>query len=64
LKAVQGEWTLVCIAFNLKRLHALKGVKKAAEVAASMLLSVLRLAMWCLYPTTRLSWPGREARAV
>jgi transposase len=45
LKAVQGEWTLVCIAFNLKRLHTLKGVKKAAEVAASMFLSVLRLAM-------------------
>jgi hypothetical protein len=64
LKAVQGEWTLVCIAFNLKRLHTLKGVKKAAEVAASMLLSVLRLARQCLYPTTRLSWPGREARAV
>jgi Transposase DDE domain len=51
LKAVQGEWTLVCIAFNLKRLHTLKGVKKAAEVVASMLLSVLRLAMRCLYPT-------------
>jgi hypothetical protein len=64
LKAVQGEWTLVCIAFNLKRLHTLKGVKKAAEVAASMLLSVLRLAMRCLYSTTQLSWPGREARAV
>ena len=43
LKAVQGEWTLVCIAFNLKRLHTLKGVKKAAEVAASMVLSVLGL---------------------
>ena len=64
LKAVQGEWTLVCIAFNLKRLHTLKGVKKAAEVVASMLLSVLRLAMWCLYPTTWLPWPGREACAV
>src|SRR2546421_3727078 len=51
LKVVQGEWTLVCIAFTLKRLHTLKGVKKAAEVAASMLLSGLRLAMWCLYPT-------------
>jgi transposase len=64
LKAVQGEWTLVCIAFNLKRLHTLKGVKKAAEVAASMLLRVLRLAMRCLYPSTWPSWPGREARAV
>jgi hypothetical protein len=64
LKAVQGEWTLVCIAFNLKRLHILKGVKKAAEVAASMLLSVLRLARRCLYPTIRLFWPGRKARAV
>src|ERR671914_166695 len=64
LKAVQGEWTLVCIAFNLKRLHTLKGVKKAAEVAASMLLSVLRLARRCLYPTIRLFWPGRKARAV
>ena len=28
LRAVQGEWTLVCIAFNLKRLHTLKGVKR------------------------------------
>ena len=37
LKAAQGEWTLVCIAFNLKRLHTLKEVKKAAEVAASKL---------------------------
>jgi transposase len=64
LKAVQGEWTLVCIAFNLKRLHTLKGVKKAAEVAVSMFLSVLRLARRCLYPTIRLSWPGRKARAV
>jgi hypothetical protein len=64
LKAVQGEWTLVCIAFNLKRLHTLKGVKKAAEVATSMVLSGLRLAMRCLYPTIRLSWPGRKARAV
>jgi transposase len=64
LKAVQGEWTLLCIAFNLKRLHTLKGVKQAAAVAASMLLSVLRLARRCLYPTTRPSWPGREARAV
>ena len=64
LKAVQGEWTLVCIAFNLKRLHILKGVKKAAEVAASMLLSGLRLARRCLYPTIRLFWPGRKARAV
>jgi hypothetical protein len=64
LKAVQGEWTLVCMAFNLKRLHTLKGVKKAAEVAASMFLSVLRLAMRCLYPTIRLSWPERKARAV
>ena len=43
LKAVQGEWTLVCIAFNLKRLHTLKGVKKAAEVAANMFLSMLSL---------------------
>jgi transposase len=43
LKAVQGEWTLVCIAFNLKRLHTLKGVKKAADVAASMLLRCLGL---------------------
>ena len=51
LRAVQGEWTLVCMAFNLKRLHTLKGVKKAAEVAASMWLSVLRLARRCLYPT-------------
>jgi hypothetical protein len=25
LKAVQGEWALVCIAFNLKCLHTLKG---------------------------------------
>ena len=64
LKAVQGEWTLVCIAFNLKRLHTLKGVKKAAEVAVSMFLSVLRLATRYLYPITRLSWSGREARAV
>jgi transposase len=64
LKAVQGEWTLVCIAFNLKRLHTLKGVKKAAEVVASMWLSVLRLARRCLYPTIRLSWPERKARAV
>src|SRR5919109_157432 len=64
LKAVQGEWTLVCIAFNLKRLHTLKGVKKAAEVAASRLLSGLRLARRCLYPTIRLSWPERKARAV
>lgn len=24
-KAVQGEWNLVCIAFNLKRMHTLKG---------------------------------------
>jgi transposase len=64
LKAVQGEWTLVCIAFNLKRLHTLKRVKKAAEVAASMLLSVLKLARRCLYPTIRLSWPERKARAV
>ena len=64
LKAVQGEWTLLCIAFNLKRLHTLKGVKKAAEVAASMLLSVLRLARRCLYPTTWLPWPGRKARTV
>jgi transposase len=64
LKAVQGEWTLVCIAFNLKRLHTLKGMKKAAEVAVSMFLSVLRRAMRCLYPTIRLSWPERKARAV
>jgi transposase len=64
LKAVQGEWTLVCIAFNLKRLHTLKGVKKAAEVAASMFLSVIRLARRCLYPTTWLPWPERKARTV
>jgi hypothetical protein len=25
LEAVKGEWNLVCIAFNLKRLHALTG---------------------------------------
>ena len=25
LPAVQGEWTLVCIAYNLKRLHVLAG---------------------------------------
>ena len=25
LKAVTGEWTLVCIAYNLKRLHVLAG---------------------------------------
>jgi hypothetical protein len=43
LKAVQGEWTLVCIAFNLKRLHIPKGMKKAAEVAASMFLMCLGL---------------------
>lgn len=24
-KSVQGEWTLVCLAWNLKRLHAIKG---------------------------------------
>ncbi len=24
-KAVQGEWNLVCIAFNLKRMHTLTG---------------------------------------
>ena len=35
LMAVKGEWTLLCIAFNLKRLHTLKGVKKAAKVVAS-----------------------------
>jgi transposase len=64
LKAVQGEWTLVCIAFNLKRLRTLKGVKKAAEVAASMFSSVIRLARRCLYPTTGLPWPGRKARTV
>lgn len=64
LKVVQGEWALVCRAFNLKRLPTLKGVKKAAEVAASMWLSMLRLARQCLYPTIQLSWPGREARAV
>jgi Transposase DDE domain len=64
LKAVQGEWTLLCIAFTLKRLHTLKGVKKAAEVAAGMLLSVIRLARRCLYPTTWLPWPGRKARTV
>jgi hypothetical protein len=26
LQAVQGEWNLVCIAYNLKRLHVLHGV--------------------------------------
>ena len=31
LKAVQGEWTLICIAFNLKRLHTLKGMKKGCR---------------------------------
>ena len=25
LDAVSGEWSLVCIGWNLKRLHALKG---------------------------------------
>jgi Transposase DDE domain len=25
LEAVTGEWTLVCIAYNLKRLHVLAG---------------------------------------
>lgn len=25
LNAVQGEWSLVCIGWNLKRMHALKG---------------------------------------
>jgi len=25
LEAVPGEWTLVCIAYNLKRLHVLAG---------------------------------------
>ncbi|MES1951886.1 transposase, IS4 family protein [Salinisphaera sp. S4-8] len=25
LKAVQGEWNLACIAFNLKKLHTLAG---------------------------------------
>ncbi len=62
LRAVKGEWTLVCIAFKLKRLHTLEGVKKAAAVPASMLLSVLRLARWCLYPTTGL--PGLGGKHV
>ncbi len=25
LEAVQSEWALVCTAYNIKRLHALKG---------------------------------------
>jgi DDE family transposase len=31
LKAVQGEWTFVCSAFNLKRLHTLKRGKKGCR---------------------------------
>jgi hypothetical protein len=64
LMAVQGEWTLVCIAFDLKRLHTLKRAKKAVAMAVSMFLNVIWLAEQSLCPHTRLSWPGREARAV
>jgi hypothetical protein len=31
LKAVQGEWTLLCIAFNLKRLHTPKRGEKGCR---------------------------------
>lgn len=30
LKNIQGEWSLVCLAFNLKRLHSLIGVAQVS----------------------------------
>jgi transposase len=36
LMGVKGEWTLLCIAFNLKRLHTLNRAKKTPERMARM----------------------------
>ncbi len=63
-EAAAGEWCLVCLAFDLKRLHTLKRAKKAAAMAVSMFLNVIWLAEQSLCMHTRLSWAGREARTV
>jgi hypothetical protein len=63
LQAVQGEWALVCMAFNLKRLHTLKGAKKAAEMTVRIVLRVIIFAVRHICPPLWLSWPKRGARA-
>jgi hypothetical protein len=64
LMAVKGEWTLLCIAFNLKRLHTLNGVKKTLERIARMFLRMIRRAIQRLCPPIKPPWPRKETRAM
>lgn len=53
LEKVQGEWTLVCAAYNFKRLHKLK---KSAASAATMAESSQTSALFALRPRRRGPW--------
>jgi transposase len=64
LMGVKGEWTLLCIAFNLKRLHTLNRAKKTPERMARMFLRMIRRAVQRLCPPIKPPWSRKEARAM
>ena len=64
LAQVNGEWTLVCLAYNIKRLHRLLGGTLPAGVSAAQVAAARAAALWrwlTVLPRKRLRARGQEA---